>query len=99
MSNKSGLDSLRSQISAMKEQRLHASELSEQYSGPTQQVEFKATKDLVGHFGKIYGTKIKIIFPIFAHKKKLLFFSEQCIGAMTASNSKKYSHFKNVIKP
>jgi len=55
MSGKNGLDTLRTQISEMKEKRLHASELSEQYSGPVQQVEFKATKDLVGHFGKIYA--------------------------------------------
>ena len=71
--SKNGLDSLCVQISQMKEKRIHASELSEQYSGPAQQVEFKATKDLVGHFGKIYGTK-KSFFPIFAHKKMLFFF-------------------------
>jgi len=49
------IEDLRSGIYKLKESRLHEDQLAQQYTGPSVQPAFKATKDLQGHFGKIYA--------------------------------------------
>jgi len=49
------IEDLREGILKLKQERLHADQLAQQYTGPSVQPAFKATKDLQGHFGKIYA--------------------------------------------